>query len=164
MTPWTVARQAPLSMGILQARILEWIVISSSSGSSQPRDRTHVSYTAGSFFAFRATREALGGGEWRPVPLCHCHSLELSGDEGTDSASCHWEMNRCRCQFLKVWGEGDGKRQPQGDLQDNSWIHLEIQVLYGNQEQCYCWLFFPIGEGIQPTSGVMVPVGIRFAA
>ena len=24
-TPWTVARQAPLSMGILQARILEWV-------------------------------------------------------------------------------------------------------------------------------------------
>ena len=25
MTLWTVARQAPLSMGILQARILEWV-------------------------------------------------------------------------------------------------------------------------------------------
>ena len=24
-TPWTVARQAPLSLGILQARILEWV-------------------------------------------------------------------------------------------------------------------------------------------
>ena len=24
-TPWTVAGQAPLSMGILQARILEWV-------------------------------------------------------------------------------------------------------------------------------------------
>ena len=24
VTPWTVAHQAPLSMGILQARILEW--------------------------------------------------------------------------------------------------------------------------------------------
>ena len=24
-TPWTVARQAPLSMGILQVRILEWV-------------------------------------------------------------------------------------------------------------------------------------------
>ena len=24
-TPWTTARQAPLSMGILQARILEWV-------------------------------------------------------------------------------------------------------------------------------------------
>ena len=27
-TPWTVAQQAPLSMGILQARILEWVAIS----------------------------------------------------------------------------------------------------------------------------------------
>ena len=25
VTPWTVARQAPLSMGIPQARILEWV-------------------------------------------------------------------------------------------------------------------------------------------
>ena len=39
-TPWTVARQAPLSMGILQARILEWFAISSSRGSFQPGDRT----------------------------------------------------------------------------------------------------------------------------
>ena len=28
MTPWTVAHQAPLSMAILQARILEWVAIS----------------------------------------------------------------------------------------------------------------------------------------
>ena len=37
-TPWTVACQAPLSMGILQARILEWVVMPSSTGSSRPRD------------------------------------------------------------------------------------------------------------------------------
>ena len=42
-TPWTVAHQAPLSMGILQARILEWVAMSSSRGSSQPRDRTRDS-------------------------------------------------------------------------------------------------------------------------
>ena len=30
--------------GILQARILEWVVISFSRGSSQPRDQTQVSY------------------------------------------------------------------------------------------------------------------------
>ena len=28
MTPWTVARQALPSMGILQARVLEWVAIS----------------------------------------------------------------------------------------------------------------------------------------
>ena len=36
MTPWTVACQAPLSMGILQVRILEWVAKHSSRGSSNP--------------------------------------------------------------------------------------------------------------------------------
>ena len=30
--------------GILQARILEWVAVFFSRGSSQPRDQTHVSY------------------------------------------------------------------------------------------------------------------------
>ena len=42
-TAWTVVRQAPLSMGIPQARILEWISTSSSKVSSQPRDQTCIS-------------------------------------------------------------------------------------------------------------------------
>ena len=33
MTSWTVAHQAPLSMGILQAKILEWVAMPSSRGS-----------------------------------------------------------------------------------------------------------------------------------
>ena len=37
-TPWAVAHQASLSMGILQVRILEWVAIPFSRGSSQPRD------------------------------------------------------------------------------------------------------------------------------
>ena len=41
----TVFCQAPLSMGILQARILEWVAMSSSRRSSQPRDKTCLSYT-----------------------------------------------------------------------------------------------------------------------
>ena len=32
--------------GILQARILEWVAISFSRGSSQPRDQTQVSYVS----------------------------------------------------------------------------------------------------------------------
>ena len=32
--------------GILQARILEWVAISSSRGSSQPRDQTYISYVS----------------------------------------------------------------------------------------------------------------------
>ena len=36
--------------GTLQARILEWIALPFSRGSSQPRDRTQVSPIAGRFF------------------------------------------------------------------------------------------------------------------
>ena len=39
-TPWTVDHQAPLSMGILQARIIEWVAMPSSKQSSLPRDQT----------------------------------------------------------------------------------------------------------------------------
>ena len=42
--------------GILQARILEWIAIPFSVGSSQPRDPTWVSCIAGVFFTIWATR------------------------------------------------------------------------------------------------------------
>ena len=49
-TLWTVAHQLH---GILRTRILDWVAMPSSRGSSQLRDRTYVScsyYTAGGFF------------------------------------------------------------------------------------------------------------------
>ena len=46
VTPWTIALQALLSMGILQTRIPEWVAYPFSRGSSQPRNRTGVSCTA----------------------------------------------------------------------------------------------------------------------
>ena len=48
--------------GILQARILEWVAMSSSRGSSQPRDQTHLPYTPpleGGFFTTNATAGSL---------------------------------------------------------------------------------------------------------
>ena len=65
MTLWTVACQAPLSMGIVQARILGWGAISSSRGSSQPKNRTCVSYVS-----------CIGG--W---VLYHWHHLESPSEE-----------------------------------------------------------------------------------
>ena len=47
--------------GILQARVLEWVAISFSRGSFQPRDRTRVSHSAGRCFTVWATREAHNG-------------------------------------------------------------------------------------------------------
>ena len=45
-------------MGILQARILEWVAMPSSRRSSQLRDQTQVSRIAGGFFTSGATRAA----------------------------------------------------------------------------------------------------------
>ena len=66
VTLWSVACQAPLSMGILQARILEWVVMPSSKGSSLLRDWTCVScsfFMGGGFF----TTEPLG----KPIYLLY---------------------------------------------------------------------------------------------
>ena len=54
----TVAGQAPLSMGILLVRILYWVAMPSSRGSSQPWDQMQVSRFAGGFFTSWCIREA----------------------------------------------------------------------------------------------------------
>ena len=48
VTPWTIAHQAPLSplAWRIQARILEWVAISSSRASSGPRNQAQVSYSS----------------------------------------------------------------------------------------------------------------------
>ena len=45
-TLWNAAHQAPLSMGFSRQKKLEWIAMPSSMGSSQPRDRTYISYVS----------------------------------------------------------------------------------------------------------------------
>ena len=47
--PWAIALHAPLSMGFPRRRILEWVVISFSRGSSRPRDQICVSCIIGGF-------------------------------------------------------------------------------------------------------------------
>ena len=44
--------------GILQARILDWVAVPFSRGSSQPSNQTRVSCTAGGFFTSLAPRDA----------------------------------------------------------------------------------------------------------
>ena len=55
--------------GILQVRILEWVAISFSRRSSQPRDWTRIPHTAGGFFTVWTTREAQ---EYWSVCVCVC--------------------------------------------------------------------------------------------
>ena len=53
-----------LSMGILQARILEWVATRSSRGSSQPMDQIQLSRIAGRFFTVWATRGSDSAHVW----------------------------------------------------------------------------------------------------
>ena len=53
---------------ILQARILEWVAFPFSKESSQPRDWTQVSHTAGGFFTSWATRETQEHWSGKPIP------------------------------------------------------------------------------------------------
>ena len=57
--PMYCSLQGSSILGIFQARVLGWVAISFSSGSSQPRDWTQVSRIAGRHFTVWATKEAL---------------------------------------------------------------------------------------------------------
>ena len=48
--------------GIFQARILEWVTISYSRGSAQPRDQTQVSCAAGGFFTIKPPGKPMRAG------------------------------------------------------------------------------------------------------
>ena len=93
VTPWTAALQAPLSMGILQQRILEWVAMPSSRGSSQSRDRTQVSCIASRFFTVWATREAQFCGTYFLVHAClvaqYCVTLCNPRDCSLPGSSIH---------------------------------------------------------------------------
>ena len=73
VTLWMVYCQTPLSMGFSQARILQWAAISSSRGSSQPRDRTHISCISRQIIYHCATWEAFVSfiiNCWKQVRAC----------------------------------------------------------------------------------------------
>ena len=99
--------------GIFQARVLEWIAVSFSRGSSWPRNRTRVSCIAGRRFTVWATREAYQG----YMSLIFQTSFILT----TNQAICHfpWDclhiltsgpfpfrtkwMIRCAAQSFAPW-------------------------------------------------------------
>ena len=112
MTPWTVPCQASLSMGFSQASILEWVVISSSRGSSLPRDQTHVSCIGRWIIYHRATKEAPDTGIPRALyfnvkcfilawSLClFSSSSDLSPRSFLDYGSIGWCPNYLFCSIL----------------------------------------------------------------
>ena len=70
--------------GISQMRILEWVTISSSRGSSQPRDLTCVSCIAGRFF----TTESPGKPNGLPSIVEKIHSGRIYSSKLTADEDC----------------------------------------------------------------------------
>ena len=79
--------------GILQARILEWVAISFSRGSSQPRDQTQVSCIAGRHFNLWATREA-------HIPYKFTSIIKLQRSSESENISHSVMSNSLRCHGL----------------------------------------------------------------
>ena len=114
-TSQTVAHLAPLSMGILQARILEWVAMPSSRGSSRPRDRTHVSCVAGrSFTTEPPERPSHADG----------HQLFLPGD--CCKESCYGYSNHiCPFRGQKCWPASVLSEDPGVKWLDHrAWVHF----------------------------------------
>ena len=65
--------------GIFQARVLEWVTISFSRGSSRPQDRTEVSRIAGRRFTVWDTREAKCLIPFQPQAQARCHLDQVEG-------------------------------------------------------------------------------------
>ena len=82
--------------GIFQARILEWVAMPSSKGSSWPRDQTSISYVspvlAGRFFTTSAPWEACA-----PYYL-----LNKWADEWVDSL-LHFHVTFSNCNDMFLW-------------------------------------------------------------
>ena len=84
---------------ILQARILEWVAIPFSRGSSQTRDQTQVSGTAGRFFRFFtiwATRKAHS--IWYQGPVWVTRRRLGAGGEGGEEPPTG-RQSTCHCKF-----------------------------------------------------------------
>ena len=94
VTPWTLARQAPLSFDFPRHEYWSGVVISSSRGSTQPRDPPRISCTAGKF----STAEHLGSWTWQgPV----FGSTGRAADSAWEPVFCRSRTWRSSCSWWR---------------------------------------------------------------
>ena len=108
------SHQAPQSMSILQARILEWVAMPSSRGSSQPKDQTQIFCIADGFSTIWATREVWEYWSGKPIPspgeLPNLGiELEVSCIAGGFFTS--W-ITREACYLFRIWNSSTGIPSP----------------------------------------------------
>ena len=118
--------------GILQARILEWVVIPSSKGSSQPREGTLVSYIEGNFFFFYC--------------LSHQGSLCLPTSNQNPSARHVCVCLNSHCDYSSASQEGPQLPVNQW-VSTDTWIVMSVTAQYGScrGEKCSSILLRALG-------------------
>ena len=132
--------------GIFQARILEWIAIPFSRGSSQPRNRTQVSCIASRFFTVWATGEwnvawFLGG-----IKMCLFHfctpiySTRLGSElHSYFSKWVSWVSNECAFILLRTLMHNVMEKIISVlDFEGERWGGLET----GDSHDSVLWVFF----------------------
>ena len=134
-------------MGILQARILEWVAAPSSRRSSQPRDRIQVSLTAGRFFTTWATREAHF--RYKPSslltdddPMSLVPPLPLCADEETKAPKSKAESRQGSPRALK-WVAYPFSR---GSFQPRNWTG--VSCIAGGFFTCWATRGAPLLRGL----------------
>ena len=96
-------------MGILQARILEWVAISFFRGTSWPRDQTWVSCNLGRFFTVWAVREP-----WEKdlLKFSKCFSegngVPKSAIKQTNQKGSYKNIRRLEALFSNSWAISNG--------------------------------------------------------
>ena len=138
--------------GFSKTRILEWVALPSSRGSSQTRDRTQVSHTAGGFFTFWATKVAQRRLGTKELMFSNCgageaswESLGQQGDQTSQSqrkSTLNWKDWCWSWSFssLATWCKEPqtlGDSEGQGSLARCSPWGRRVEEDLANEQQ-YC--------------------------
>ena len=125
--PMESSHQASPSMEFSRPRILVWVAIPFSRGSSQPRDQTWISCIEGRFSTIWATREALG--------ICvHKNKTKWETDFFTSGL---YLVNTCTghggLACCDSWG-----REESDTTERLNWTELKENLLYSTRSSTQC--------------------------
>ena len=129
VTQWTVAYQAPLSIKILQARILEWVVLPSSRGSSQPRSPA-------------LQEDSLPSKLPRKPRILECVAYSFSRGSS-------WHLLCCRHILYQLSYKGSPAMQ-------NTLPCIVLHVYYSSIKLERNWLYFAVIKNIKMLSNKML--------
>ena len=113
--------------GILQVRILEWIAISFSRGSSRPKDQTLVSCIAGRFFPVSCNKRLLWYSSYYSHSTEEWSGLDPYSHSGTQGLQ-HFQhiVSKVKWVSTRGWGKGTDMEDLRGSFYEFGKWHLAL--------------------------------------